>query len=133
MAAEQVEAVQPDGAGVEEVVADKGYHSNKTLVGFAVTYRSRSEVSAAGRTKRRGRRRRRSVLHSRRCMGTAVVFVERGAFVYKGGVARWWSGLSRTSTKPGVCVGFVYAAMRMSASGCSSRRPAATLGCCCAA
>ena len=32
MAAEQVEAVQPDGPGVEEVVADKGYHSDKTLV-----------------------------------------------------------------------------------------------------
>ena len=31
-AAEQVEAVQPDGEGVEEVVADKGYHSDKTLV-----------------------------------------------------------------------------------------------------
>ena len=28
MAAEQVEAVQPDGAEVEEVVADKGYHSD---------------------------------------------------------------------------------------------------------
>ena len=32
MAAEQVEAVQPDGPEVEEVVADKGYHSDKTLV-----------------------------------------------------------------------------------------------------
>ena len=32
-AAEQVEAVQPDGEGVKEVVADKGYHSDKTLVG----------------------------------------------------------------------------------------------------
>ena len=32
MAAEQVESVQPDGEGVEEVVADKGYHSDKTLV-----------------------------------------------------------------------------------------------------
>ena len=32
MAAEQVEAVEPDGEGVEEVVADKGYHSDKTLV-----------------------------------------------------------------------------------------------------
>ena len=31
-AAEQVEVVQPDGEGVEEVVADKGYHSDKTLV-----------------------------------------------------------------------------------------------------
>ena len=32
MAAEQVEAVRPDGAEVEEVVADKGYHSDATLV-----------------------------------------------------------------------------------------------------
>ena len=35
-AAEQVEAVQPDGEGVEEVVADKGYHSDKTLVALNV-------------------------------------------------------------------------------------------------
>jgi transposase len=31
-AAEQVEAVRPDGEGIEEVVADKGYHSNEALV-----------------------------------------------------------------------------------------------------
>ena len=31
-AAAQVEAVQPDGPGIEEVVGDKGYHSNETLV-----------------------------------------------------------------------------------------------------
>ncbi len=31
-AAEQVELVQPDGPGVEELVADKGYHSDETLV-----------------------------------------------------------------------------------------------------
>ena len=30
-AAEQVEAVLPDGPGIEEVVGDKGYHSNETL------------------------------------------------------------------------------------------------------
>ena len=29
--AEQVEAVQPDGPGIKEVVGDKGYHSNETL------------------------------------------------------------------------------------------------------
>ena len=34
MAAEQVEAVQPHGRGVEELVADKGYHSDETLVGL---------------------------------------------------------------------------------------------------
>ena len=32
MAAEGVEAVDPEGGGVEEVVADKGYHSDQTLV-----------------------------------------------------------------------------------------------------
>ena len=34
-AAEQVEAVLPAGAGLAEVVADKGYHSNETMVAFA--------------------------------------------------------------------------------------------------
>ena len=31
-AAEQVEAVRPDGEGIEEIVGDKGYHSNQSLV-----------------------------------------------------------------------------------------------------
>jgi transposase len=31
-AAEQVETVRPDGDGLEEVVGDKGYHSNQSLV-----------------------------------------------------------------------------------------------------
>ncbi len=31
-AAEHVEAVQPDGEGIQEFVADKGYHSNQSLV-----------------------------------------------------------------------------------------------------
>ncbi len=31
-AAEQIEAVRPDGDGLQEVVGDKGYHSNQTLV-----------------------------------------------------------------------------------------------------
>ena len=31
-AAAQVEAVQPDGSGIEELVGDKGYHSNQTVV-----------------------------------------------------------------------------------------------------
>jgi transposase len=41
-AAEQVEAVRPDGDGIEEVVGDKGYHSsNRSLVDFeAVGLRS---------------------------------------------------------------------------------------------
>jgi len=31
-AAEQIEAVRPDGDGLQEVVGDKGYHSNQALV-----------------------------------------------------------------------------------------------------
>ena len=34
-AAEQVEAVLPAGGGVAEVVADKGYHSNETMVALS--------------------------------------------------------------------------------------------------
>jgi transposase len=40
-AAEQVAIVRPDGDGLQEVVADKGYHSNRTLVNLeAVGVRS---------------------------------------------------------------------------------------------
>ena len=52
MAAEQVEAVQPEGAGVEEVVADKGYHSDKTLVALD-EIGVRSYVSEPERGRRR--------------------------------------------------------------------------------
>ena len=51
MAAEQVEAVQPAGAGVEEVVADKGYHSDATLVALD-TIGVRSHVSEPERGRR---------------------------------------------------------------------------------
>lgn len=70
--------------------------------------------------------------HANHPAGT-VVSAERGFVVYNGGVASSWSGLSRTSMRPGVCVGCGCAVMRMSASGCSFRRPAATSGCSCAA
>ena len=51
MAAEQVEAVQPEGTGVEEVVADKGYHSDETLVGLGEVG-VRSHVSEPERGRR---------------------------------------------------------------------------------
>ena len=50
MAAEQVELVQPDGPGVEEEVADKGYHSDATLVALgAVGVRSHVSEPERGR------------------------------------------------------------------------------------
>jgi transposase len=40
-AAERVETVRPEGGGIEEIVGDKGYHSNQSLVDFeAVGIRS---------------------------------------------------------------------------------------------
>ena len=50
MAAEQVELVQPDGQGVEAVVADKRYHSDETLVALgAVGVRSHVSEPERGR------------------------------------------------------------------------------------
>ena len=49
MAAEQVEAVQPNGMGVEEVVADKGYHSDATLVALDTTGVRESRIGAGAR------------------------------------------------------------------------------------
>ena len=51
-AAEQVELVQPDGRGVEEMVADKGYHSDETLVALGEVG-IRSHVSEPERGRRR--------------------------------------------------------------------------------
>ncbi len=49
-AAEQVDAVLPDGAGLAEVVRDTGYHSNATLVALAdVDIRSYVSEPARGR------------------------------------------------------------------------------------
>ena len=53
-AAEQREAVLPDGAGLAEVVGDKGYHSNETLVALA-ELGIRSYVSEPDRGRRHWR------------------------------------------------------------------------------
>ena len=134
MAAEQVEAVQPEGAGVEEVVADKGYHSDETLVGLGeVGVRSHG---AAQRGRRAGQEdrtppesvlRRKLVCEPPACAGAAgsspatppsLEVVERTfAHMYD---------------RRAVCVASGCAATTMSASACCSRRPPATSGCSCA-
>ena len=45
-AAEQVDAVLPDGPGIEDVVGDKGYHSNETMADVAQRHLG---AEAAGR------------------------------------------------------------------------------------
>ena len=111
MAAEQVELVQPDGAGVEEVVADKGYHSDETLVALgAVGVRSPRIGAGARPTLLAGQEDGRdaaggSVLRRRRCMRTAGVWAGGGVVVCNAPGARWWSVLSRTCMRRAVCAG----------------------------
>ena len=54
VAAEQVDAVQPTGTGIAELVLDKGYHSNQTLVTLA-EQGIRSYVSEPDRGRRHWR------------------------------------------------------------------------------
>ena len=139
MATEQVEAVQPDGPGVVErwwptrgITATRRWLRWRSLR-YAATFRSRSGVRAAGRTSGRERRRRRSGLRRRLCMGTGAVLGGLGGVGCNGGVESWWSGRSHISTRPEVCDECGCGVMRTCASACSSRRRAATSGCSCAA
>ena len=55
-AAEQVEAVLPEGGGLAEVVADKGHHSNETMVALAnLGLRSYVSEPDGGRRRWRGK------------------------------------------------------------------------------
>ena len=72
-AAEQVEAVLPAGAGLAEVVADKGYHSNETMVTFAeLDIRSYVSEPDRGRRKWKGKATARDAVYAnrRRIRGT---------------------------------------------------------------
>lgn len=54
-AAERVEAVRPDGDGIEEVVGDKGYHSNQSIVDLEAVG-VRSYISEPDRGRRNWRK-----------------------------------------------------------------------------
>ncbi len=124
MAAEQVEAVQPDGGGVEEYGGRQGVSQRRDAGGARCGRGSESRIGAgawsallAGQEDGR-RRRRRSVLRRRRCMRTGVACGGVGVVACNGAVASWWSGHSRTCMRLAVCVGCGCAATRTSASGC---------------
>ena len=66
-AAEQVEAVLPDGPGIEEVVGDKGYHSNETLADLkALGLRSYISEPNRGRRCWKGQPTARDAVHANR-------------------------------------------------------------------
>ena len=106
-ATEQVETVLPEAAGVAEVVADKGYHSNETMVdpaaGFGAILRSRTGAGGAGSTRRR---------LGTRCMGTGAGSGASGAGVCCGVVASWWSVRLRTCLRPAGCAGCTFGGIR---------------------
>jgi transposase len=54
-AAEQIEAVRPDGVGLQEVVGDKGYHSNQSLIDLEAVG-IRSYISEPDRGRRNWKR-----------------------------------------------------------------------------
>ena len=97
-AAEQVEAVRPDGEGLEEIVADKGYHSNQSLLDLeAVDVRSYiSEPDRGRRNWKKNPEAREAVYRNRRRI--------RGprACAYCGSVASALNGPSPISTRPAV-------------------------------
>ena len=81
-AAERVEAVLPAGAGVAEVVWDKGYHSNETLVALAeLGLRSYVAKSVRGRRRWRGKPAARAAVYANRgirgCHGLRLLY-QRG-------------------------------------------------------
>ena len=74
-AAEQVEAVQPDEPGIEEVIGDKGYHSNETLADLKALGLC-SYISEPGRGRRCWKGSQRPAM---RCMLTGAGFAASGA------------------------------------------------------
>jgi hypothetical protein len=98
-AAEQIEAVLPEGDGLREVVGDKGYHSNQSLVDLEAVG-LRSYISEPDRGRRNGRRSLRPVP---RCIAIGDAFAARGACGCCGSAANAWSGPSRISTRRAAC------------------------------
>jgi transposase len=98
-AAEQVETVRPDGDGLEEVVGDKGYHSNQSLVDLeAVGVRSYiSEPDRGRRNWKKNPEARDAVYRNRRCIRST-----RGQRLLRRRGERL-DGRLRISTKPAGC------------------------------
>ena len=123
MAAEQVEAVLPEGAEIEEMVADKGYHSDETLVGLREVG-VRSHVSEPERGRRCWQNKKSGETPPEKRAAQQALYANRqrvrggGVVACNAAVASWWSVPSRTCMRRADCVGCGCAVTRMSASGC---------------
>ena len=95
MAQEEVTAVEPD-AEVHEVVADKGYHSNETVLELkAVGLRSYLSETDRGRRNWKGEQ---QEIPSAGVRESGGAFGAGGGDGYSGSGASWWSGRSRISS-----------------------------------
>ena len=107
-AAEQVEAVRPDGDGIKEVVGDKGYHSNQSLVDLEAvgvrTYISEPDRGRRNWTKQPGARD--AVYRNRRRIRGG-----RAANACYGFVASVWNAPLPISMKPAACAACTCAGM----------------------
>ena len=125
-AADHVAAV--DGAsGIAEVVGDKGYHSNETMVGFAdLGVRSYVSEPDRGRRKWKGKAAAKKAVYATR--RRIEVIVDNACC---GSAASGWNGPTRISTRPGACAGYICAAITISSNACSCTSVASTSGCSC--
>jgi transposase len=113
-AAEQVEAVRPDGDGIEEIVGDKGYHSNQSLVDLEAVG-VRSYISEPDRGRRNWKK---NPKHATRCTAIVGGFVGRGACACCDSAVSAWNGPSPISTRPAACAACTSAATPIFGSVC---------------
>ena len=105
-AAEQVEAVRPDGEGIKEIVGDKGYHSNQSLLDLDAVG-VRSYISEPDRGRRNWKK---NPKRATRCTAIVGAFAVRVACACCGSAASVWNGLSLISMRPAAFVAFTFAA-----------------------
>ena len=118
-AAEQVDAVLPAGPGIAELVCDKGYHSNQTLVTLAeVEIRSYVSEPGAGATGAG------STSPVTRCMPTGDGFAAHAVSGYCVGAVNASNVPMRISTQPDGCAACTCADTATSSSACSCRSAA---------
>ena len=126
-AAEHVEAVRPDGEGIEEVVGDNGYHSNQSLVDLeAVGVRSYiSEPDRGRRNWKKNSTARDAVYRNRR-----RIRGPRGCACC-GCAASAWNDPLPISMRPAGCVACTSAGTATFGNGCCSTQLASISACSC--
>ena len=118
-------AVVTDGqtAVLDEVVADKGYHSNQVLVDLGALD-LRTYIAEPNRGRRNWKKKtvaRDAVYANRRRIRAARV-----GWLCSGGGANISNGRTHISTKPAACGGRMCAGMRTSSNACSSKQAPST-------